>query len=204
MSLSKGLKGRVVKALLTVRSIAASLIAEGHRIFQGLSAALSFSRMLLCQITARGIAAGVAVSPLPWQGVRSHPCPGMTGGVVRPGRQSRCSSRLSPALPRVFFCNHDTAMANASLEGVQCFALPKGMAQQYSQLPSHGKMENFVLKMFVLFPVVVCSLLLPCLWHQVESQTHEVTSFSWPAAAARSQPGMIWHLRVVPHSSQLG
>lgn len=142
--------------------------------------------MLLCQVTATVIAAGVAVSPLPSQGAQSFPWPGISGGVVRSGRQSWSSSRLSPALPRGFFCHHDKAVANASLGVVPCCALPKGMAQQHCQLPSHGKMENFLLKMFlVLFfffsPVVVCSLLLPCLWHQVESQSHEVTSSSCPA-----------------------
>lgn len=34
MSLAKGLQGRVAKALLTVRSIAASLLAEGHTFFK--------------------------------------------------------------------------------------------------------------------------------------------------------------------------
>lgn len=160
--------------------------------------------MLLCQVTARVIAAGVALSPLPSQGARSLLCLGI---AVRPGRQSCCSSQLSPALPRGFFYNHDKATANANLEGVPCCTLPEGTAQQHSQLPSHRKMENFLLKMLhFFFPVVVCSFLLPCLWHQVESQTHEVTSSSCPAAAARSvpQPGMIWHLHVLPHSRQLG
>lgn len=118
----------------------------------------------------------------------------------RPGGQSCCGSRLSPALPRGFSVIVTKPCLSPTLREFP--AVPFSSTANFQP----QKDGEFLSENVWFFTVVVCSLLLTCRWHQVESQSHEVTSFSCPAAAARAapQPGMIWHLHVEPHSRQLG